>query len=206
MRAKVLSVSPNQSFTSNAGKEYKATVLRVATESSTYQGRTKPSEEKEYKIFSNKDYHATVLQLKPGMRIELKMTKNGNYWDISDIVQLEGASPAQASAGSSSPAGFNAAAQSPVQGNIVPSVTTSDPKLDALRLAGDVIMSVYENGEVYKKKVTGDLLADDILKLADKFLAYATGKPRISDLPNQADIPQMDMDPPGDEAIPDVPF
>ena len=46
-------------------------------------------EDKEYTIFTNAKFHHVIAGLAVGDNVELKMEKNGKYWNISDVTKLD---------------------------------------------------------------------------------------------------------------------
>lgn len=61
--------------------QYKVTKLYIINDK---------GEEKSYNIFTNAKFHNVVATLKAGDNIEVKMEKNGKYWNVSDVIKSEG--------------------------------------------------------------------------------------------------------------------
>lgn len=186
MKAVVKSVEPNKTLNKKSGGTYTATVLSVTTEPSSYQGKSKPAEDKEYRIFPNADCHAAVLQLKPGDRIELKMVKDGNYWQVGDVVLLSEtinsgqtqSQPPQTSGSSQSSGGKYGQQDPETAGRIARSV--------AVPAAAS---QVTENLKLGKKAAKPEDIAQDTLKLSDLYARFIQGELSLDQLPSNFEMP-----------------
>jgi hypothetical protein len=169
----VISVQPNKTFDKQNGGTYKATELKIMTEPSTFQGRVKPSEEKVQKIFTNHPLHATALQLQPGNRVELKMVKNGNFWDISSITVLGEAPTPNVD---SSPQFANSSSLLP------PAIPNNDDyeRGKAIGTSMELVLEMYKSGGYFKKTATPAIVMDAVLAEAGRIVRFVKGE---ADLP-----------------------
>lgn len=199
MKGTVISVLPNQTFQKNSGGTYTATVLKLLTDPSNYQGHEKPAEETEKRIFTNSPCHALVLQLKKGDRVELKMVKNGNFWNISDVILLETAPSGGASAPATEPARPEA---SPAQYPMVLRQSDEDIRQFAVTQSNGVISAIYSEGSYFKKASSPEIIIDSLLEGADRIVRFVKGETKLpapatvaapqsedGELPNDEDIP-----------------
>lgn len=126
---------------------------------------TDKGEDKSYNIFTNQPYHNVVAQLVPGDNIELKMEKNGKYWNVVDVIKVQ------------APAGVGQK-----QGGMGKSYTQSGSSQDkdiaiaravTLKAAVELYSALVSAG-LTKKTLKPDAAAEEVLALCKKFEGYCT--------------------------------
>lgn len=134
---------------------------------------TDKGEDKSYNIFTNQPYHNVVAQLVPGDNIELKMEKNGKYWNVVDVIKVQ----APASGGQK-------------QGGMGKSYTQSGSSQDkdiaiaravTLKAAVELYSALVSAG-LTKKTLKPDAAAEEVLALCKKFEGYCTLADDLKDL------------------------
>ena len=134
---------------------------------------TDKGEDKSYNIFTNQPYHNVVAQLVPGDNIELKMEKNGKYWNVVDVIKVQ------------APAGGGQK-----QGGMGTSYTQSGSSQDkdiaiaravTLKAAVELYSALVSAG-LTKKTLKPDAAAEEVLALCKKFEGYCTLADDLSDL------------------------
>lgn len=123
---------------------------------------TDKGEDKSYNIFTNQPYHNVVAQLIPGDNIELKMEKNGKYWNVSDVIKV------QASAG-----GNGVVGKSYTQSGSSPDKDIAIARAVTLKAAVELYSALVSAG-LTKKTLKPDAAAEEVLTLCKKFEGYCT--------------------------------
>lgn len=195
MKATVIQVLPNQTFPKKSGGTFTATLFKILTDPKEYQGKKTPAEEKEYRVFTNKPYHALVLQLQKSDRVELKMVKNGSYWDIEDIILLEkSTSSGQIQQEQEVKSGGNTF--TPEQ-----KVSQEEIRQFAVGVSFGLVNTVFAGGGHFKKTASPSILVDAILDSADRITRYVKGEASLPE-PEQLPLPADD----GGGSEEDIPF
>ncbi len=154
MNATVNSVKFNEQL----GK-YKVTKLSVVTDK---------GDDKDYNIFSNAPFHNVVATLKKGDSIELRMEKNGKYWNVADVVKIEGQAKSQETGGS-----YKAEASG--------SKDIAISRAVALKAAVELYCAMIAAG-MTKKTLKPDAAQEEVFALCKRFEGYCTLADDLSDL------------------------
>jgi hypothetical protein len=163
MKAQVTEINFNVMF---KGK-YKVTELHSLTE--------KGQKRKDI-VFNNSDIYPSVKSLKVGDTIDLKMKKNGDFWNVigvekivNNIKEVDGSSVGNY--------------------NNVKNITDKDEaiaRMSVLKTATDLVTTCLEQG-IYKKTIKPEILLDEIFKFADKLKMYVSGEDKIEALESTMD-------------------
>jgi len=81
MRATITYLNLNDTFTDRKGNEWDCAILRVQPDPE--RGQEQP--EKEYRVFPGTAVYDKLNQFKKGDYVDLKFTRRGRFWDLSDI-------------------------------------------------------------------------------------------------------------------------
>lgn len=123
---------------------------------------TDKGEDKSYNIFTNQPYHNVVAQLVPGDNIELKMEKNGKYWNVVDVIKVQ------------PPAGGNGVVgKSYTQSGSSPDKDIAIARAVTLKAAVELYSALVSAG-LTKKTLKPDAAAEEVLALCKKFEGYCT--------------------------------
>ena len=141
-------------FNVERGK-FRMTKLVVATDK---------GEDKEYFIFTNAKFHNTVATLRPGDNIEIKMEKNGKYWNVGDVTL--------ASKGEVPTSGGKQSGGS-VRQQESPNKDTSIARAVALKAGVDLYCSMITAGLV-KKTLKPDVAVEEVFAITKRFEGYTT--------------------------------
>lgn len=119
-----------------------------------------------------------------GDNLNVKMVKNGNFWNIADVSLGSGGNGGKGSSSSSGGGG----------GSFKPSSNFRNPanhdRSAALAMAKDTILEAWKMG-AYKKTTAVPLIVDSILEVADKFNKYITGNLQLEKL--EANTEDLDV-------------
>lgn len=113
-----------------------------------------------------------------GDLMDVKMVKNGRFWNVEDVKAAGGASSGTSAPSKSS--GGNGNYRDP----------SNVDRSAALMIAKDMIQAGLTHG-MYKKSVQMDLLVEDMFKYADKFNKYISGNLQIEEL--EANTEDLDV-------------
>lgn len=144
---------------------YKVTVLSVKTDK---------GEDKDYNIFTNAKFHYVVAQLKAGDNIEIKMEKNGKYWNVSDVQKVSGGSGDVSSSSTGGKGGGVRPQESANKDIAIARAVT-------IKAATEVYAAMITAG-LTKKGLKVDAAAEEVLALCKKFEGYLTLSEDLSDL------------------------
>lgn len=149
-------------FNVEMGK-YRVTKLYVITDK---------GEDKEYTVFTNAKFHPVVASLVPGDAIELKMEKNGKYWNIADVAKV---SPGQVptSGGSRPSSGGKSGEPGDKELAIARAV--------ALKCAVELYGKMIEAG-MTKKTLKPDAAVEEVFAICKRFEGYCTLADDLADL------------------------
>jgi hypothetical protein len=120
-------------------------------------------EDKEYTVFTNAKYHPTVAGLKAGENIELKMVKNGAYWNIEDVSKVEGQVSTPTSGGS------GGSYKREESGNKDIAIARAVSLKAGVELYGNLIAA-----GLVKKTLKPDAAVEEVFAIVKKFEGYCT--------------------------------
>lgn len=123
---------------------------------------TDKGEDKSYNIFTNQPCHNVVAQLVPGDNIELKMEKNGKYWNVVDVIKVQ--PPAS---------GNGVVGKSYTQSGSSPDKDIAIARAVTLKAAVELYSALVSAG-LTKKTLKPDAAAEEVLALCKKFEGYCT--------------------------------
>lgn len=161
-KATVSFVSLNTSKTFKNGKTFDGDEISFTTENG--------AKKKEF-VFANAPYRKEVQKCSAGDVIEVSYTKNGDFFNLSDVKWIEKGngttapqSTGQAGGSTKSFGGYQEA----------PEKQASIQRQNALTNATSLIVAALEQG-TYKKTTSPDILIGEVLRVADKFTAFNAG-------------------------------
>lgn len=131
-------------------------------------------------IFKKSEQYQVLSKLEPGDEIELKLEKNGQYYNLKDII------PTGNKSGASTPAASTPAASgSKGGGSWVPRFSDTEAYVNkrdtsiirqcSLKAAVDIVAAMLHK-DMYKKSATPDFIAEEIGRLSNKFENQITGE------------------------------
>lgn len=157
MKATVKSVLFNQALGS-----YKVTKLAVINDK---------GEDKEYNIFTNAKFHNVVAQLVPNDNVEITMEKNGKYWNVADVVKLQGQVSSSGNTGNGG--GYNK------QGSGDKDIAIA--RAVALKAAVELYVGMMAAG-LTKKTLKPEAAQEEVFALCRRFEGYCTLQDDLSEL------------------------
>lgn len=169
MKAQITEINFNVMF---KGK-YKVTELFTLTE--------KGQKRKDI-IFNNSDIYPVVKTLKAGDTVDLKMKKNGDFWNVVGIEKVEGVVAPSS----------NNSNNNYYKGN----TTEKDEaiaRMSVLKTATDLVTTCLEQG-LYKKTTKPEILLDEIFKIADTMKQFVSGEDKTAALESTMDSLSADDD------------
>jgi hypothetical protein len=159
MIATVVSVVPNVKKTSAKGSEYE--VCEFTYQSDPYKGQQKPPTTRS--VFMNDPCIPTILTLVAGDRVDLGFTKNGQYQNLTSVAKAGAAAPAAAST-------TQTASEVAGKTDVWAEKDLKIARAVALK-AGVELTAAGATAAALKKP---DVLASQIVALAEKFMPYLT--------------------------------
>lgn len=133
-------------------------------------------------IFKKSEQYQVLTKLEAGDEIELKLEKNGQYYNLKDIIPTgnKSAGSAPASSGGTPTAGGKAGGS-----GWVPRFSDTEEYIKkrdisiirqcSLKAAVDIVAAMLHK-DMYKKSATPDFIAEEIGRLANKFENQVTGE------------------------------
>lgn len=170
----VVSVEFNVTSTSKGGKSLTQHILKWVTD----KGQAKTE-----KMFTNVTFVDVIKGLAPGDTIEVSMTKNGDYFNLSNVILVaKGDGKAPEKAGGSGFQGGGASGRK----NEDPERQASIERQNALTNAVSLLKTELDKDMFKKGVVTSDFLIAEAIRIAAKFHEYTSGKAGISAIVNNA--------------------
>ena len=134
-------------------------------------------------IFKKAEQYQVLTKLEAGDEVELKLEKNGQYYNLKDIIPTGGKSAGASSGGGSS--STPAAGAGKAAGGWVPRFSDTEAYITkrdtsiirqcSLKAAVDIVAAMLHK-DMYKKSATPDFIAEEIGRLANKFENQVTGE------------------------------
>jgi hypothetical protein len=197
MEATVVSVQPNVTKSSKAGKPY--TVHVFVYQPDPYQGQAKPPTTRN--VFTedrdNPELAGKILALQPGQRITLTFVQNGQYQNLTDVMVIGGQSqpaPQQVPAQQQPQQPVTASEQAPQKDYAADreekdaARTANINRQTALKAAVEIVKGLLAK-DGFKKTIKGAILAEEVIALADTFEAYLLKLNGFADMSQEQEEP-----------------
>lgn len=140
-------------------------------------------EDKDYTIFTNAKYHNVVSQLRPGDNVDIKMVKNGKYWNVDDVTVVEAPKAAPASSGGGSYKRYEEN----------PNKDVAIARAVALKAGVDLYCAMIAGG-LTKKTLKPDAAVAEVFAITKKFENYTTLSEDIEALSTDSSSIKADAD------------